>query len=91
MAIGVYFHPQEMKSEQYDRVVKKLEEAGAGSPPGRMFHCSFEVAGALHVFDVWESQESFEQFGQTLVPILENEGVDPGQPSISPIHNIVRA
>ena len=43
------------------------------------------------VFDVWDSQDSFERFGQTLLPILAALGVDPGPPSMMAIHNIITA
>jgi hypothetical protein len=39
--------------------------------------------------DVWDLQESFDAFGQTLMPILAEIGIDPGQPQVSEIHNIV--
>jgi hypothetical protein len=42
------------------------------------------------VFDVWESQQSFEAFGETLVPIMRELGSDPGQPQVSPVHNIIK-
>jgi hypothetical protein len=45
--------------------------------------------GGLHVFDVWDSQESFAAFGETLMPILAEAGIDPGEPMVSPVHNII--
>ena len=89
MALGMYFHPESMSADAYDRVMRRLDEAGAGSPPGREYHCAFAVGDNIHVFDIWESQESFERFGQTLLPILQEEGIDPGQLDVSPIHNVV--
>ena len=41
------------------------------------------------MFDVWESQESFEAFGATLVPIMTALGADTGQPMIAPVRNII--
>jgi len=35
MALGFYFTPQSFTVEQYDEVIRRLEAAGAGSPPGR--------------------------------------------------------
>jgi hypothetical protein len=90
MAIGYYFQPHGMTRDQYDEVIRKLDEAGAGSPPGRTWHCAFEVANEIHVFDIWESEEQFNAFGETLMPIVEAVGVDPGQPTVSPIHNVIR-
>ena len=89
MAIGMYFHPESFSADQYDRVTRRLEETGAGAPQGRSYHCAFEVGNALHVFDVWDSQADFERFGETLMPILQEAGVDPGTPDVSPIHNVI--
>ena len=78
-----------MSAEKYDEVIRRLEEAGAGSPAGRSYHCSFQVGEGLHVFDVWESEEQFNEFGKTLMPILQELGVDPGQPDVAPVHNVI--
>jgi len=39
---------------------------------------------------VWESQEKFEAFGATLIPILTGLGVDPGEPMVAPVHNVIK-
>ena len=67
-----------------------LEAAGAGSPPGRLYHAALESDGLIQVFDVWESQESFEAFGGTLLPIMGELGVDPGQPMVAPVRNTIQ-
>jgi hypothetical protein len=41
------------------------------------------------VFDVWTSQAAFDRFGKTLMPILQELLVDPGQPTVMPIHKII--
>ena len=89
MAIAVYFHPESMGTSQYDEIMKKLDAAGAGKPAGRAHHSCFGPAEKLMVYDVWDSQESFDAFGQTLMPILGEVGVDPGTPDIMPVHNLV--
>jgi hypothetical protein len=90
MSIGVYFQPTGFTPAIYDDAVKQLDEAGSGfgSVPGRTFHCAMEVDGAIHVFDVWESMEQFEKFGEALVPIMNNLGADPGQPQVMTVHNV---
>lgn len=89
MAIGVYFAPENMSREQYEEVLRRLETAGAGQPKGRSYHVSFFEGDSLHVFDVWDSQEEFDAFGQVLTPILTEVGIKVGQPSISPVHNVI--
>ena len=50
---------------------------------------ALETDGVINVFDIWESQELFEAFGQTLVPIMSALGVDPGAPQIANVHNVI--
>ena len=90
MALGIYFAPASMTPEQYDDCIRRLEKAGAGKPPGRLYHACFGSGTKIQVFDVWESQAAFDKFGQTLIPILQQLGVEPGQPQVSTIHNIIK-
>jgi hypothetical protein len=90
MAIAVVFTPVSMTTAQYDEIITRLEQAGAGTPAGRLYHVSSGSADQVQVMDVWESSEAFEQFGQTLMPILQQLGIDPGQPAISPVHSIIK-
>jgi hypothetical protein len=90
MALGLYFTPSSFTPARYDDAIKRLEAAGAGAPAGRTYHCAMEVDGLIQVFDVWDSQESFEAFGATLVPIMTELGADPGKPMVSPVHNIIK-
>ena len=43
----------------------------------------------INVFDIWESQELFEAFGEALLPIMSALGVDPGTPQIANVHNVI--
>ena len=90
MALGFYFTPSTFAPSVYDDVVSRLEAAGAGAPAGRRYHVALETDGQIQVFDVWDSQESFEAFGATLLPIMAEIGADPGQPHVSPVHNIIK-
>ena len=90
MALGIYFSPKSMSTQQYDACILKLEAAGAGKPAGRLYHASFLNGDKVAVFDVWDSQQSFDNFGQTLMPILKELGVDVGQPEVMPIHNVIK-
>ena len=75
---------------EYDDAVSQLEAAGAGAPAGRLYHVALESDGQIQVFDIWDSQESLDAFGATLVPIMTALGADPGQPTVSKVHNIIQ-
>ncbi|MBV9229418.1 MAG: hypothetical protein JOZ18_08900 [Chloroflexi bacterium] len=90
MALTMIFTPRSMDARQYDETIKRLTDAGLAAPAGRLFHMCFGTGNNLRVVDVWESQEAFQAFGQTLLPILEQLGIDPGQPEIAEVHNIVK-
>ncbi len=89
MAISFYFAPESMSAEQYDDVTRRLAAAGQAAPAGRLYHVAFSGGGGVQVFDVWDSQASFYAFGQTLMPILAEVGIDPGQPQVAEVHNII--
>ena len=90
MALGIYFTPSGFTPDVYDEVVKRLEAAGAGAPPGRLYHAALESDGQIQVFDVWESQEALEAFVPTVSGIMAELGADPGEPMVSPIRNIMQ-
>ena len=90
MALGFYFTPSGFTPAVYDEALNRLEAAGAGSPPGRQYHVALESDGLIQVFDVWDSQESFEAFGATLLPIMSALGTDPGEPMVAPVRNIIK-
>jgi hypothetical protein len=89
MAIGIYFGQRDFSADKYDEAIGRLEAAGAGAPEGRSYHVALEVDGKINVFDVWESQEAFDSFGATLLPILAELGVDPGPPMAMPVRNVI--
>jgi hypothetical protein len=77
-------------TEQYDDSIRRLQEAGEFPPEGMEYHVCFLVDGNIRVSEIWESREQLEAFAPRLMPILAELGVDPGQPEILEIHNIVR-
>ena len=89
MAIGIYFAPAAMSAAKYDECIKSLKKAGAGNPAGRSYHTAFGPKDKPMVFDVWTSQAALEKFGKTLMPILQQLGIDPGQPAVMPVHKVI--
>jgi hypothetical protein len=74
---------------KYDELVKKLQDAGAGSPAGRIYHVCFGDPQDLRVSDIWESREAFEKFGQTLKPIMQDMGIGPPEIEFFEVYNII--
>jgi hypothetical protein len=88
MAIAVYFHPKSLSTAQYDEAIKEVDAAGAEHPAGRVHHSCFGPDGDLMVYELWESQQAFEDYGKVLMPILHRTGIDPGTPDVMPVHNL---
>ena len=92
MSILVRFTPagEPMTTDQYDETVRRLEESGDFPADGMQTHVCFSSEGRLRVSEVWESQAKFEAFGERLMPVLADVGIDPGEPEICEIHNMAR-
>jgi hypothetical protein len=83
MAILIRFTPSGLTSEQYNAVGQKLQEGGSWPPDGLLAHVCFGTSGNLRVSEVWESREQQEQFGEKLMPVLQEENVDlSGEPEV---------
>ena len=91
MALGFYITAEGFTQERYDATTVQLEEAGAGAPAGRLSHVALETDGEIQVFDIWESQEAFDAFGATLIPILTAAGIELNPPMVARIHNEIKA
>ena len=89
MAIAIYFHPESLSAGQYDEAIKALDDAGAGHPAGRVHHSCFGPNDDLMVYEVWETQQAFEEYGKALMPILRKVGINPGIPDVMPMHNMI--
>ena len=89
MSFVLTFTPQGFTAAKYHEAIAKLNAAGAGNPKGRSYHVCYGDPNDVHVTDTWDSMEEFQAFGETLVPIMHSLGVDPGQPVIHEVHNII--
>jgi hypothetical protein len=80
-----------MTAEKYDEVLPRIEAAGQFPPDGLELHVAFNAGGSFRVSEIWDSKEQFEAFGQRLMPILAETGVElAGPPEVLEIHNIIR-
>ena len=92
MSIVVRYAPvPSTTSEQYDEVVRRLEESGEMPADGFDYHVAFHSNGQLLVSEVWDSREEFEAFGQRVMPLLADVALEhSGEPEILEVHNIIR-
>ena len=89
MALAIYFHPKSLTAKQYDHANTELAALAADRPAGRSHHSCFGPDDDLMVYEVWESQQAFEEYGKVLIPVLTRIGIDPGAPDVMPVHNII--
>ena len=92
MSIVVRYQPANLTKEKYDESNSKLEEAGLEWPPdGLELHVCFGEDGSLMVSEIWDSREQFEAFGEKLMPVLKDTGIDfSGEPDVYEAHNVDR-
>ncbi len=89
MAIVAVFHGSDMTPAQYDEVAKQLAEEGFSEPDGRIEHLTGWTEHGYTVVDTWENTEKFERFSETLLAILERNGLDPNQPTIYDLRQLI--
>jgi hypothetical protein len=82
--------PACLSAQQYDESVRRLEQAGEWPADGLDYHVCFGSDPNLRVSEIWDSREQLEAFGERLMPVLAEVGIEPGQPEMVEIHNIVR-
>jgi hypothetical protein len=90
MSVLIRFAPASLTAAQYDESVRKLEAAGVFPPDGLDYHVCFGSEGNLRVSEIWDSREQLDAFGEKLMPVLAEVGIEPGEPELMEIHNIVK-
>jgi hypothetical protein len=89
MSILVRYHPKNLTAEQYDNVVRQEEATATYPPDGRQYHVCFGTDGDLHVSEVWNSLEQLQAYGESLMPMLADAGVEfSAEPEIFEVHRI---
>jgi hypothetical protein len=92
MSVLARFNPSSLTAAQYDESIRRLKEAEGGWPPeGLDYHVCFGSEGDLRVSEIWDSREQLQAFGERLMPILSDIGIElSGEPEILEVHNIVK-
>jgi hypothetical protein len=89
MSVLIRFAPPSLTAEQYDNVVARLGGEGVFPAEGLEYEVCFGDDGNLKVSQVWDTKEHMDAFGQRLMPILQEFGIDPGTPEIMNVHNSI--
>ena len=80
-----------LTAEKYDATQARIEASGEFPPDGLDLHVAFAAGGNFRVSEIWDSMEKFQAFGERLMPILTESGVElEGPPEIVEIYNIIR-
>lgn len=91
MSIVARFNPTNLTTGRYDESIRRLKEAGAWPPEGLDYHVFFGSEGSLRVSEIWDSREQMDAFGERLMPILADVGIEfSGPPEIFEVRNIVK-
>ena len=91
MSIVVRYHPKNVTIAQYEDVLRREQGAGDKFPPdGRDYHICFGTDGDLQVSEIWDSTEQLQAYGEFLMPILADVGIEfSGEPEVFEVHNII--
>ena len=90
MSVLARFTPKSLTAEKYEEANRRLEESGDWPPEGMELHVMFGPNDALRVSEIWDSKEQLEAFGEKLMPVLSDIGIEPGEPELLEVHNIVK-
>ena len=90
MSVLVRFAPSNATTEQYDESIRRLQDSGDFPPDGLEYHVCFLSDGSVRVSEIWDSMEQFQAFGERLMPILADLGIDAGRPETFEVYNSVR-
>jgi hypothetical protein len=90
VSLLIRFAPPSLTAEQYDNAVRRLKEEGVLPADGLDYEICFGSGDKHRVSQVWDSKEQMDAFGARLAPILAELGINPGEPEVVEVHNIIR-
>ena len=91
MSVLVRFTPTNVTKEKYEESLRRLKEAGEFPPEGMEFHVAFGPEDNMRVSEIWDSREQLQAFGDRLMPILTDIGIEfSGEPEVVEVQNVIR-
>ena len=94
MAVILVHHGPELTQEMYEAAVRRVTGKDRVESPsdwpveGLLVHAAGQGPNGFRVVDVWESEEAARQFGEKLVPIMEELHITT-DPEVYPSHTLV--
>ena len=96
MPVVAVFEGSNLTRENYEETVRRLTGKNKMSSPsdwpveGLLVHVAGQGANGFRVVDVWTSEDAFRRFGEKLIPVLREVGIQ-GEPEMYPSHTLVTA
>ena len=92
MSIVVRYHPTNATKDKYDESLRRMEAAGIWpNPHGLDVHVAFGSDDDLRVSEIWSSREQWEAYGEKLMPILNDMGIEySAEPEIFEVQNLAK-
>ena len=97
MAVVLVHQGEGLTREAYEETVRRLTDGKTqlSSPAdwpveGLLAHIAGDAEGGFRVVDVWESEEAVQRFGEKLMPIRQELGIQ-AEPELYPAHTFVSA
>lgn len=92
MSIVVRYHPASLTAEKYEATNAELQAAGLEWPAdGLDYHVCFGDDGNLMVSEIWDSREQWEAFGERLMPLLAEAGIEmSAEPEVFEVQEITK-
>lgn len=88
--VVVKFNFPNVNVKQYDAVWDDLRASGNAHPKGLISHVGAPTPdGGFLVVDVWESEEAFNEFGKTLMPLIVKQDIPMIAPKILPVRYVL--
>jgi hypothetical protein len=96
MPIVAVFEGPGFTQQNYEESVRRLTGRDKMTSPsewpveGLLVHVAGQGPNGFRVVDVWTSEDAFRRFGEKLLPVLREVGIE-GEPEIYPSHTLVTA
>lgn len=87
--VVVQFNFPNVSLQQYDGVWNDLRASGNAHPKGLISHVGAATPdGGLLVVDIWESEDAFNEFGKTLMPLIAKNEFPMIPPKVFAAHYV---